>query len=83
MLYVCLINFFGGVGVQYSLIIKDFGFNTLQTTLLNIPQGVVQIFVTTLGMWLLHKYPVGRFFLTSVQILISIFPDRTHEPGSP
>jgi hypothetical protein len=28
-----------GIGTQYSLIIQSFGFNTLQTTLLNIPSG--------------------------------------------
>lgn len=32
-------NIQSGIGVQYSLIIKDFGFTTLQTTLLNIPSG--------------------------------------------
>lgn len=29
----------GGIGVEYGAIIKGFGFNTTQTTLLNIPSG--------------------------------------------
>ena len=32
-------NLVGGIGVEYSLVIKEFGFTTLQTTLLSIPSG--------------------------------------------
>jgi hypothetical protein len=59
MLYAILGNFVGGTSTQYSLIIKDFGFSVLQTTLLNIPSGAHQIIFVTFGMWMLHKYPVS------------------------
>jgi ACS family allantoate permease-like MFS transporter len=59
MLFATLANFVGGAGIQYSLIIKDFGFNLMQTTLLNIPGGACQVISITFWMWMLHKYPVS------------------------
>ena len=32
-------NLIGGIGVQYSILIKSYGFSTAQTTVLNIPSG--------------------------------------------
>ena len=40
-------NLIGGIGVQYSILIKSYGFSTAQTTVLNIPSGfAVSISVT-------------------------------------
>ncbi|PVF97422.1 MFS general substrate transporter [Serendipita vermifera] len=64
MLYAILANFVGGVGIQYSLIIKDFGFNVMQTTLLNIPSGACMIITITFSMWLLHKFPNARAWIS-------------------
>ena len=72
MVFVALANFIGGVGVQYSLIIKDFGFDTLQTTLLNIPAGACQVFIVTFSMWLLHKYPVRFVSLRGIAICTDV-----------
>lgn len=48
----------GGIGVQYSLVIKAFGFTTLQTTLLNIPSGFAQIIGISTACYALRKFPV-------------------------
>ncbi|KAG9022432.1 hypothetical protein FS837_006358 [Tulasnella sp. UAMH 9824] len=50
----------GGLGIQYAIIIKGFGFNTLQTTLLNIPSGFAMIISITLGTIALKKWPNAR-----------------------
>jgi hypothetical protein len=89
MVFAALANFIGGVGVQYSLIIKDFGFNTLQTTLLNIPAGALQIFITTLAVYLLRKFPNARGWISvytyipciiAVALLVGL-PDDTNRIG--
>ena|SRR5258708_4423690 len=59
-LYPSLSNLIGGVGVQYSLIIRDFGFTTLQTTILTIPGGVAMITSICLGGFALRMFPVRR-----------------------
>ena len=58
-----LIGTFGvsGIGIQYSLIIKDFGFNILQTTLLNIPLGSAQVIGVLIAVFMLRKFPVSSF----------------------
>jgi ACS family allantoate permease-like MFS transporter len=60
MLFATIGSFVGGAGIQYSLIIKDFGFNIMQTTLLNIPSGACQVISVTFWMWMLRKYPVSN-----------------------
>jgi hypothetical protein len=60
MLFATIGCFVGGAGIQYSLIIKDFGFNIMQTTLLNIPGGSCQVIAVTFWMWMLRKYPVSK-----------------------
>ncbi|PVF93086.1 MFS general substrate transporter [Serendipita vermifera] len=72
MLYACLANFVGGMGVQYSLIIKDFGFNVMQTTLLNIPQGLFSVIVITTGMYMLRKFPNSRTWISLVSYIPAI-----------
>jgi MFS transporter, ACS family, allantoate permease len=59
MLFAILSNFVGGTGIQYSLIIKDFGFSVMQTTLLSIPGGACHIISITFYMWMLRKFPVS------------------------
>ena len=51
-------NLTNGFLLQYSLLIQSFGFNTAQTTALNIPAGVVQIVSITLATIILHFHPV-------------------------
>lgn len=51
-------NLQNGFGTQYSLIIKSFGFSTIQTTALNIPAGAAQIISITASTVLLRRYPV-------------------------
>jgi ACS family allantoate permease-like MFS transporter len=59
MVFAALANFIGGTGVQYTLIIKAFGFDVEQTTLLNIPSGGMMIICITTSLLLLHRYPVS------------------------
>ena len=56
----CLV---GGIGVQYSLIIRAFGFTVLQTTLLAIPGGMSQVIGIAVGIFALRKFPVRRTWL--------------------
>ncbi|TDL22869.1 MFS general substrate transporter [Rickenella mellea] len=53
-----------GLSVQYALIIKSYGFTTLQTTLLNIPSGAVQIIGITSCGYMLRKFPNSRAWLS-------------------
>jgi hypothetical protein len=71
MLYAVLANFVGGIGIQYSLIIKDFGFNVMQTTLLNIPSGACMIIVVTFSMWMLRKFPVRLTFFCTCSLILT------------
>lgn len=55
LLQICGTLIIGGLGVFSNIIIKSFGFTTLQTQLLNIAQGGVTILVmvggATLASW--------------------------------
>ena len=50
----------GGVGIQYSLLIKSFGFTQLQSTLLGIPSGAAQILAITTACYASRCFPVRR-----------------------
>lgn len=52
-------NLLGGIGVQYSMIIRDFGFTLLETSLLSIPNGVAQIVGISTACYALRKFPVS------------------------
>jgi len=71
-LFASISNLQNGIGTQYALIIKSFGFTTLQTTLLSIPSGAAQIINVTIGCLLLRRFPNSRswiaigFFLPSI-----------------
>ncbi|QRW18904.1 major facilitator superfamily transporter [Rhizoctonia solani] len=75
-LFAAISNLQNGFGTQYSLIIKSFGFTTLQTTALNIPAGVAMIISITLSTLILRRYPNARcwiavaFFVPSVLAVI-------------
>jgi MFS family permease len=56
----------GGLGIEYAIIIKGFGFNTLQTTLLNIPSGFAMIISITLGTIALKKFPNSRTIIAAL-----------------
>lgn len=49
----------GGIGVQYSLVIKSFGFTELQSTLLGIPGGAAQVIAITTACYLARRFPVS------------------------
>jgi len=72
-LYPAVGSLIGGIGVQYSLIVRAFGFSVLQTTLLTIPGGASQIISIYLGGYVLRRFPVCRtrsFSLLDVNYLI-------------
>ncbi|KAG8855945.1 hypothetical protein FRB91_001465 [Serendipita sp. 411] len=72
MLFAVLANFVGGIGIQYSLIIKDMGFSVLETTLLNIPSGGCMVITVTFAMWMLHRYPNARGWISVLSYIPSI-----------
>lgn len=49
-----------GIALQYSLLIKGFGFTELQTTLLGIPSGIAQVIGITLACYAVWRFPVRR-----------------------
>lgn len=53
----------GGIGVQYSLLIKSFGFSELQSTLLGIPGGAAQVIAITTACYLARRFPVCPFHI--------------------
>jgi len=62
-LFAAISNLQNGIGIQYSLIIKSFGFKVWQTTLLAIPNGAVQIIGITTGGLLLRRFPNSRAWI--------------------
>ncbi|QRV90865.1 major facilitator superfamily transporter [Ceratobasidium sp. AG-Ba] len=62
-LFAAVSNLQNGYGTQYQLIIKSFGFTTLQTTLLNIPSGATMIISITASTMLLRRYPNARAWI--------------------
>ncbi|TDL18719.1 MFS general substrate transporter [Rickenella mellea] len=61
--FATIANLQNGLQVQYSIIIKSFGFTTLQTTLLNIPSGFSSIIGVTLACYLLRRFPNSRAWI--------------------
>ncbi|THH12134.1 hypothetical protein EW145_g185 [Phellinidium pouzarii] len=56
----------GGIGVQYSILIKSYGFTTLQTTLLSIPSGFAQIIGITSACYALRRFPNSRAWISII-----------------
>ncbi|KAL5522700.1 hypothetical protein ACEPAG_8718 [Sanghuangporus baumii] len=62
----------GGIGVEYSLLIKSFGFTTLQTSLLSIPNGVAQIIGITSACYALRRFPNSRAWISVISWIPAI-----------
>jgi hypothetical protein len=62
-LFAAVADIQGGIGVEYGVILKGLGFDTLQTTLLGIPSGGVMIISITVGMMLLRTCKSNRTYL--------------------
>ncbi|KAG8926190.1 hypothetical protein FRC01_009234 [Tulasnella sp. 417] len=52
-----------GTGLVFNLIIKQFGYNTLQTTALSIPIGVASVTAITIGTIAIKYFPNSRSIL--------------------
>ncbi|KAK7981292.1 MFS general substrate transporter [Apiospora saccharicola] len=59
-------NLQNGFGTQYGLIIQSFGFNTVQTTALNIPAGVAMVISITLSTMMLRRFPNSRCYIAAL-----------------
>ncbi|KIO24291.1 hypothetical protein M407DRAFT_213098 [Tulasnella calospora MUT 4182] len=62
-LFAAVANLQGGLGVVFGLIIKGWGFNTLETTLLGMPVGAAMIISISIGTILLKYFPNSRCVL--------------------
>lgn len=71
-LFAAISNLQNGYGTQYQLIIKSFGFSTLETTLLNIPSGATMIISITTSTLLLRRYPNARAWIAIAFLVPSI-----------
>ncbi|KAH8900862.1 putative MFS transporter [Thozetella sp. PMI_491] len=78
----------GGLGAYGGLTIKSFGFNSLQTTLINIPQGFINMCCIFTGGWLAQKIPNGRIWVaigmlvpTFIGLLLQIILPRSNVAG--
>ncbi|KAH8113932.1 MFS general substrate transporter [Phellopilus nigrolimitatus] len=71
-LFAGFASLIGGIGVQYSILIKSFGFTTLQTTLLSIPSGVAQIIGITTACYALRHFPNSRSWIAVLAWVPSI-----------
>ncbi|KAG8958436.1 hypothetical protein FRC00_002762 [Tulasnella sp. 408] len=62
-LFAAVANLQGGLGIVFGLIIKDFGFNTLETTLLGMPVGAAMVIAIIIGTILIRYFPNSRCLL--------------------
>nr|XP_019043750.1 hypothetical protein I302_08331 [Kwoniella bestiolae CBS 10118]OCF22680.1 hypothetical protein I302_08331 [Kwoniella bestiolae CBS 10118] len=62
----------GGFGAFGTLTIKSFGFNSLESTLIYIPQGFINMICILFGGWLAQKIPNGRIYV-SIGMLVPTF----------
>lgn len=73
ILLLALISFVNAVasgGLSFgSIIIKGFGFNSLQTALMNMPFSFLQAVFTLLGGWAQTKLPNARLIVASVAMI--------------
>ncbi|KAG9042781.1 hypothetical protein FS837_010400 [Tulasnella sp. UAMH 9824] len=87
-LFACVANLVGGIGVMFNIIIKGFGFNTLETTALSIPLGAAMVITITIGTILIKYFPNSRcllgiigFILPSICIFLLIFLPWSNKTG--
>jgi hypothetical protein len=73
ILLLGLISFVNAVasgGLSFgSIIIKGFGFTSLQTTLMNMPLSFLQAIFTLIGGYAQHKFPNARLIVGSVAMI--------------
>lgn len=87
-LFEAVANLQSGTGVEYGIIIKGYGFNTLQTTLLSIPLGGAVVISVTIGTILLKYFPNSRcivgiigWILCSISCLLLMFLPSENKSG--
>ncbi|KAH8891564.1 MFS general substrate transporter, partial [Thozetella sp. PMI_491] len=62
----------GGFGAFGTLTIQSFGFNSLQSTLIYIPQGFINMCCIFFGGWLAQRLPNARIYV-SIGMLVPTF----------
>lgn len=62
----------GGIGIQYSLLIKSFGFTQLQSTLLGIPSGAAQVLAIVVACYASRIFPVSYHQLLNTLISLQL-----------
>ncbi|KAG9039675.1 hypothetical protein FS837_000943 [Tulasnella sp. UAMH 9824] len=87
-LFVCSANLMGGVGIVFNLIIKEFGYNTLQPTALSIPIGAAPVIAISILTILIKYFPNSRCILAicawmipSTCCFLLIFLPRENKTG--
>ncbi|CAG9983350.1 unnamed protein product [Clonostachys byssicola] len=78
----------GGFGAFGTLTIQSFGFDSLQSTLIYIPQGFINMVCILFGGWLAQKLPNARIYVcigmlvpTFVGLLLQIVLPRSNVAG--
>ncbi|RDW84454.1 hypothetical protein BP6252_02044 [Coleophoma cylindrospora] len=67
---ISLVNAIASGGLSFgSIIIKGFGFTSLQTSLMNMPLSFLQAIFTLLGGWAQTKLPNARLIVASVAMI--------------
>jgi hypothetical protein len=67
---ISFVNALASGGLSFgSIIIKGFGFNSLQTSLMNMPLSFLQAVFTLLGGWAQTKLPNARLIVGSVAMI--------------
>ncbi|KAJ9145012.1 hypothetical protein NKR23_g5635 [Pleurostoma richardsiae] len=78
----------GGFGAFGTLVIKSFGFNSLQSTLIYIPQGFINMVSIFFGGWLAQRLSNARIYVaigmlvpTFIGLLLQIVLPRSNVAG--
>ncbi|KAK0211108.1 major facilitator superfamily domain-containing protein [Desarmillaria ectypa] len=72
VLFAALSNIVNSLTNQRQLIVKQFGFSTIQTTLIGCVDGVVEILTIWLGITLASLKPVGRGYAGVLMYIVAI-----------
>ncbi|KAG8907649.1 hypothetical protein FRB99_003111 [Tulasnella sp. 403] len=71
-LFAAISNLQGGLGIMYGIVIKGFGFTTLETTLLNIPSGAAMVISITLGGLFLRRFTDSRTIIAAIGFMPNV-----------
>jgi len=71
-LFATFFDLQNGVSIQFGLIIKSYGFSTLQTTLLNIPSGIALIIGILFWGAVIRHFPNSRGYLAALSFIPNI-----------